>query len=66
MVGVVVGEIDPPAADTERNSAVRQRILSARRALLRHPWAFRVIASLPLARAVGAPRTTLNRCTGYT
>jgi AcrR family transcriptional regulator len=45
MVDVVVGEIDPPVADTDWESAVRQRILSARRALLRHPWAFRVIAS---------------------
>ena len=45
MVDVVVGEIDPPVPDTHWESAVRQRILSARRALLRHPWAFRVIAS---------------------
>jgi AcrR family transcriptional regulator len=45
MVDVVVGEIDPPVPEGEWESAVRQRILSARRALLRHPWAFRVIAS---------------------
>jgi AcrR family transcriptional regulator len=45
MVDVVVGEIDPPVTDTDWESAVRQRILSARRALLRHPWSFRVIAS---------------------
>ena len=45
MVDVVVGEIDPPVPDTDWMSAVRQRILSARRALVRHPWAFRVIAS---------------------
>jgi AcrR family transcriptional regulator len=45
MVDVVVGEIDPPVPDTDWENAVRQRILSARRALLRHPWAFRVIAS---------------------
>lgn len=45
MVDVVVGEIDPPVPDTDWQSAVRQRIISAREALLRHPWAFRVIAS---------------------
>jgi len=43
MVDVVVGEIDPPILGTGWKSAVRQRILSARRALLRHPWASRVI-----------------------
>ena len=45
MLDVVVGEIDPPVADTDWKRAVRQRILSARRALLRHPWASRVIES---------------------
>jgi len=45
MIDVVVGEIDPPAAGTEWKSAVRQRILSARQALLRHPWASVVIES---------------------
>jgi AcrR family transcriptional regulator len=45
MIDVVVGEIDPPATGTEWKSAVRQRILSARRALLRHPWASFVIES---------------------
>ena len=43
MVDVVVGEIDPPVHGTDWKSAVRQRILSARRALLRHPWASRVL-----------------------
>jgi AcrR family transcriptional regulator len=43
MVDVVVGEIDHPAGGTDWKSAVRQRILSARRALLRHPWASQVI-----------------------
>src|SRR5712692_10274403 len=42
MIDVVVGEIDPPVARAGWKSAVRQRILSARRALLRHPWAPRV------------------------
>jgi AcrR family transcriptional regulator len=45
MVDVVVGEIDPPARGADWRSAVRQRILSARRALLRHPWASRVLES---------------------
>jgi len=45
MIDVVVGEIDPPAAGAGWKSAVRQRILSARRALLRHPWASQLIES---------------------
>jgi AcrR family transcriptional regulator len=46
MIDVVVGEIDPPVADgVDWKAAVRQRILSARRVLLRHPWASRVMES---------------------
>ena len=45
MIDVVVGEIDPPATDVGWKTAVRRRILSARRALLRHPWASRVMES---------------------
>jgi AcrR family transcriptional regulator len=45
MVDVVVGEIDPPLADAEWKTAIRERVLSARRALLRHPWASQVIES---------------------
>jgi AcrR family transcriptional regulator len=45
MIDVVVGEIDPVIPDLDWKAAVRQRILSARRALLRHPWASRVIES---------------------
>jgi len=45
MLDVVVGEIDPPAGGADWRAAVRQRILSARRALLRHPWASRVLES---------------------
>jgi AcrR family transcriptional regulator len=45
MIDVVVSEIEPPGAGTDWKVAVRQRILSARRALLRHPWASRVIES---------------------
>jgi AcrR family transcriptional regulator len=45
MVDVVVGEIDLSAPETDWKTAVRGRILSARRALLRHPWASRVMES---------------------
>jgi AcrR family transcriptional regulator len=45
MVDVVIGEIDPPVPGAEWKSGVRQRILSARQVLLRHPWASRVIES---------------------
>ena len=44
MIDVVVGEIDPPRPGDWKTS-VRERILSARRALLRHPWASRVMES---------------------
>ena len=43
MVDEVVAEIDPLDTDAEWKTAVRRRILSARRMLLRHPWAARVI-----------------------
>ncbi|WP_431679464.1 TetR/AcrR family transcriptional regulator [Kitasatospora sp. KL5] len=45
MVDVIVGEIDPPADGADWRSAVRGRVLSARRALLRHPWASQVVES---------------------
>jgi AcrR family transcriptional regulator len=45
MIDVVVAQIDPPRTDTDWKTAVRERILSARRALLRHPWASRVMES---------------------
>ena len=38
MVGVIVAEIDPPIPGVDWKSAVRLRILSARRVLQRHPW----------------------------
>jgi len=43
MIEVVVGEIDPPRTGIDWRSAVRQRILSARQAQLRHPWASRAM-----------------------
>ena len=45
MIDVVVAEIDPPQTDAGWKMAIRDRILSARRALLRHPWASRVMES---------------------
>jgi AcrR family transcriptional regulator len=47
MIDVVVGEIDPPAGVSDWKAAIRRRVLSARGALLRHPWASRVIESRP-------------------
>jgi AcrR family transcriptional regulator len=43
MVDIVIGEIDPPDPDLDWRSAVRKRVLSARDALLRHPWTRRVM-----------------------
>lgn len=45
MVDAVIGEIDPPLTGHDWKRAVRERILSARRALQRHPWAPGVIES---------------------
>jgi len=48
MIDVVVTEIDSAPAEVDRatwRAAVRQRILSARQALLRHPWASQVMES---------------------
>ena len=45
MIDLVVGEVDPPDLDAGWKHAVRARILSARQALLRHPWASRVMES---------------------
>ena len=45
MVDVVVGEIDPLLEDADWKTTMRERVLSARRALLRHPWASQVIES---------------------
>jgi AcrR family transcriptional regulator len=45
MIDIVVGEIDPPASDVSWKTTIRQRILSARRSLQRHPWAAAAIES---------------------
>ena len=43
MIDVVVSEIEPIVNGADWKTAVRQRILFARQALLRHPWASQVI-----------------------
>ena len=53
IVDVVVGEIEPPAADTDWKPAMRRRVMAARAVMLRHPWAPRVIES----RATPGPAT---------
>ena len=55
MVDAIVGEIDPPASGTDWKTTVRQRVLSARRVLLCHPWASRVIESRTKARTDPTP-----------
>lgn len=45
MVDMVVGEIEPPDSVADWKPAMRRRILSARRALKRHPWAAQVLES---------------------
>ncbi|MPY56520.1 TetR family transcriptional regulator [Streptomyces spongiae] len=55
MIDVLVGEIDPPAGNTDWKTAIRRRVLSARRMLLRHTWATEVIESRMKARATPTP-----------
>ena len=55
MIDLVVGEIDPPAADADWKTVVRLRVLSARRMLLRHPWAAGVIEARMKERAAPTP-----------
>ncbi|MET8154511.1 TetR/AcrR family transcriptional regulator C-terminal domain-containing protein [Actinoplanes sp. NPDC049668] len=43
MVDTVVARIDAPEHGTDWKPAVRQRVLSARRTMLRHPWVSRAI-----------------------
>jgi AcrR family transcriptional regulator len=45
IVDIVFSEIDVPPAGTDWKTAMRQRAISAREALLRHPWAFGVMES---------------------
>jgi len=45
MVDVVFSEIDLPADGIDWRTAMRQRAISARQALLRHPWAIGLMES---------------------
>jgi AcrR family transcriptional regulator len=45
MVDVIVAEIDPASDSSDWKTAARNRILSARRVMRRHPWASDVIVS---------------------
>lgn len=47
MVDAVLAEIDPVGEGGAWRAVVRARVLSARAALLRHPWAARVIETRP-------------------
>lgn len=55
MIDILVGEIDPPDGDADWKTAIRRRVLSARRMLVRHPWAPEVIESRMKARATPTP-----------
>src|SRR5438874_12176178 len=45
MVDIVFGQIDLPANGADWQTAMRKRAISARHALLRHPWAIGLMAS---------------------
>src|SRR5215472_9097154 len=45
MIDVVFGEIDLPPGDVDWKSAMRQRAISVREALRRHPWAIGLMES---------------------
>jgi AcrR family transcriptional regulator len=45
IVDLIIGEIDPAEEGGDWKAALRSRILSARRTMLRHPWASAVITS---------------------
>jgi AcrR family transcriptional regulator len=45
MVEIVFGEIELPSEDTDWKTAMRQRAISVRAALTRHPWAISIMQS---------------------
>jgi AcrR family transcriptional regulator len=55
MVDILIGEIQAPGSETDWKDAIRTSALSARRVLLRHPWARALLESrtsmTPLALA---------------
>ena len=52
MVDIVFSEIDQPPTNTDWKTAMRQRALSARAALARHPWATPLMESRTAPGAV--------------
>jgi AcrR family transcriptional regulator len=53
MVDLVFGEIELPSGDTDWRTAMRERAVSARAALTRHPWA----TALMQSRSTPGPAT---------
>jgi AcrR family transcriptional regulator len=51
VVEMIVEEIERPAPNTDWKSALREQAMAARRVMLRHPWARRVLEE----RATGGP-----------
>ena len=45
IVDILVNEIDLSSSSDDWKIAIRERVLSAREVLVRHPWAYRVIES---------------------
>src|SRR4051794_17609082 len=45
MVDVLIAEFEPPDPALEWKAAIRHRLLSARRVVLRHPWSRKAIES---------------------
>ncbi len=45
MIDAVFGEIEPPSAEADWQSAMRGRAISARQVLARHPWAIGLMES---------------------
>ncbi len=52
MVDVLVGDIGTPPPGPDWKAGVREQVLAARRALLRHPWALEAIESRTAASPV--------------
>lgn len=51
IVEMIVGEIERPAPNADWKTALREQAMAARRVMLRHPWARRVLEE----RATGGP-----------
>ena len=55
MIDVVFEEIELPPEETDWQSAMRQRAVSARQVLARHPWAIGLMESRTIAGAREPP-----------